>query len=834
MATTPRRIPRMLIAAALFCTLFVLSTAASPAIAAPVDCSRGTNLSFEEPVININWTIIPIPGWATTDTGIEIWQSGFLGAVSPDGAQHAELQGNNNAPDWQDIPTLGGDQIEWSFDHRGRQNDDRVIVRLGSTATQTDEGDFTTGTAGWARYGGTYIVPDGQTTTRFVLDPVDVGSIGNLVDDVAFALTCGISVDSDYTGSTDTDSSGTVTAGDLFHFSYLVTNTGTATLTGVGVAETLGDPVTCDATTLTPGASSLCASSHAVTQGEIDSGVVESNAIASGTDAAGVSVDDTDVTQVPVVAVPEISLVKQGTVDETIVAPSDRTDAGDAIDYTFVVTNDGNVTVTSVAVTDPLIATVTCPGTPLAPGDSHTCTGTYPLTQDDIDRGDVLNTATASANPPAGEPVRADDGTTVTLDQITTLDITKAALSSDYDTVGDTLGYGIVVVNTGNTTLVDVAVADPTADGGVVECSPAQPAALLPGASLPCTATHTVTQADLDHGSVTNTASATAEGKLNGIEASDESDSIVVQGIQHEAISLTKTGMSIPVGDGTFDTTYELTVANSGNVTVHGLRVTDDLEAVFGSGQFTVDGVNSPTLTVNPDYDGATDIDLLDGTNSLAPGTTASIHLDITVDPDGAPRAYTNLATVLAAGIQAPLEATDTTDVAFNVGFNLTIDKSAVASVASGDDVSWTLLIGNTGPSAVLGPVTVTDALDDRLSFVSGSGEGWSCGHTHGTVTCTTADPLAAGASSVITIVTKVDASIGESVPNTASVVSADAANETDPSDNVATASVTVDSLPMTGFETADVAAIAIASILLGLGMLVATKPRRRRGSAVD
>ncbi len=43
--------------------------------------------------------------------------------------------------------------------------------------------------------------------------------------------------------------------------------------------------------------------------------------------------------------------------------------------------------------------------TTLAPQASTTCTGTYTVTQADIDAGSITNTATASGTPPTGPPV---------------------------------------------------------------------------------------------------------------------------------------------------------------------------------------------------------------------------------------------------------------------------------------------------------------------------------------------------------------------------------------------------------------------------------------------
>ncbi|MEZ5093181.1 hypothetical protein [Nocardioides sp.] len=74
--------------------------------------------------------------------------------------------------------------------------------------------------------------------------------------------------------------------------------------------------------------------------------------------------------------------------------------AGDTIDYEFLVTNAGNVTLDSITVDDPMVGTVDCPVTTLAPGADTTCTASYTLTQADVDAGVVDNTATVTGTDP--------------------------------------------------------------------------------------------------------------------------------------------------------------------------------------------------------------------------------------------------------------------------------------------------------------------------------------------------------------------------------------------------------------------------------------------------
>ena len=94
----------------------------------------------------------------------------------------------------------------------------------------------------------------------------------------------------------------------------------------------------------------------------------------------------------------------------------------------------------------------------------------------------------------------------------------KSAAPSTYDHVGQLITYTYEVTNTGNVTVVgQITVTD---DKVTVTCPPT--AALAPGQSVICTATYTVTQADLDAGQIVNTASAS-----NGVVTSPPDTAIV-------------------------------------------------------------------------------------------------------------------------------------------------------------------------------------------------------------------------------------------------------------------------------------------------------------------
>ncbi|MFV8394968.1 DUF7507 domain-containing protein [Corynebacterium hindlerae] len=68
---------------------------------------------------------------------------------------------------------------------------------------------------------------------------------------------------------------------------------------------------------------------------------------------------------------------------------------GETIDYEFVLFNKSGETVTNVAVNDPLIKNVSCPGTTISGQNSMTCKGTLTVSEEDAERGRVVNEATA-------------------------------------------------------------------------------------------------------------------------------------------------------------------------------------------------------------------------------------------------------------------------------------------------------------------------------------------------------------------------------------------------------------------------------------------------------
>ena len=94
----------------------------------------------------------------------------------------------------------------------------------------------------------------------------------------------------------------------------------------------------------------------------------------------------------------------------TVVASSFQsvvTGAGQTLNFDFLVTNDGSVTLDSVGVAQSLAAAsaISCPSSTLASGSAETCTSNYVVTQGDVNVGSVSTTAVATGTPGAGSPV---------------------------------------------------------------------------------------------------------------------------------------------------------------------------------------------------------------------------------------------------------------------------------------------------------------------------------------------------------------------------------------------------------------------------------------------
>jgi uncharacterized repeat protein (TIGR01451 family) len=311
------------------------------------------------------------------------------------------------------------------------------------------------------------------------------------------------------------------------NYTFAVTNTGEVTLHNVTIDDLLpGVNITGTIPLLAPGATDLTSitGTYNVTQADVDAGTdIVTTATASSDEGA----QDTDDATVMIAQTPSIDLVKTGVLDET--DGDGFAQAGDTVTYTFTVTNTGNVTLTNVTLADTVggISISAGPIAPMAPGDvdSSTFTGSYVVTQVDIDAGSFTNTATVRGKDPGNSPVADTDDDVRTFTQGPGLELVKDGAFNDESgdgiaQAGETIGYTFTVTNTGNVTLHEVDITDDVA-GVVLSGNPL--ATLGPAASDPSiTGDYVITQADVDAGTFENCAAPNALGPgdtpVNGAE----------------------------------------------------------------------------------------------------------------------------------------------------------------------------------------------------------------------------------------------------------------------------------------------------------------------------
>ena len=481
-----------------------------------------------------------------------------------------------------------------------------------------------------------------------------------------------------------------IRAGDTIDYTFVVTNTGNVTLNPVEVTDPLV-AVTCPSGSLPPAVSVTCEATYELTQLDVDSGHVANTATASGTPPVGADATATDATDTPISAAPALTLDKQAGVLAANLA-------GATIDYTFLVTNTGNVSLDSVAVEDPVVGTVECPATDLAPSDSTTCTATYTLTQDDVDAGHVANTATASGNSPTDETVTATDETDTPIEAGAAITLDKEAGMPTGSSAGDTIDYVFTVTNSGNVTLSDVGVDDPMV--GAVACPAGR---LAPADTMTCTASYEITQDQVDAGEVVNTATASANPPTGDQVTSEDSTTTTIDSVP--AITLEKAVSDVSGAEAGSTIDYELLVTNTGNVTLHSVSVDDPLigaapgvtcpERVIAPGAATT-CTASYTLS-QEDIDGGEVLNTAVASGTSPTDTEVTAGDSVTTPLDAAPQ----IVLVKRANTAGPIAAGGTVKFSFDV----TNDGNVTLS---GIRVEDSMLTAVTCPVTTLPPRAVT------------------------------------------------------------------------------------------------------------------------------
>jgi hypothetical protein len=448
------------------------------------------------------------------------------------------------------------------------------------------------------------------------------------------------------------------------------------TLHGIALADSRLGAVTCPDPALAPGEFMTCTAEHVTTQADVDAGRIANTADVTGRPPAGPPVTGTDRDTVHAIHAPGIQVGKSS-------SPATFGAAGETISYSYAVTNTGNVTLHRIALTDDRLGAITCPDPTLAPSESMTCTAAYVTRQADVDKGDIENAAIVTGHPPTGPPVTGDDTEAIPAVHQPQIDLVKAAFPVQYGAAGEQITYTYTVTNTGNVTLHDVALTDNRL--GAVTCLTTR---LAPGQSTTCLGYHRTTQADVDAGQIANVAIVTGDPPTGPPVTDGDTDA--VHAVRAPAIAERKTAFPRAYGAPGEKITYTYTVANTGNVTLHGIALTDS----------RIGDVACPATM-------------------LAPGESMTCQAAaVTTQAEVAEGELTNVATVTGDPPTGPPVTdgdTQTVYVIRHPGIAVAKAASPATYDAAGTSITYTYTVVNAG-DVTLHDVTVAD---DRLGPVT-------------------------------------------------------------------------------------------------------------------
>lgn len=331
--------------------------------------------------------------------------------------------------------------------------------------------------------------------------------------------------------------------------------------------------------------------------------------------------------------------------------PADEERVGEVIPYSLTVSNTGNVTVSGIELDDELAAKslkVDWGGNSshtLAPGQSVPASASYAISDTDVDRGIVENTAQAGGKAPNGSSVKSNVAKAAT-----TIEKAEPALAlvktGTEQVTGDDVKPGYEVEfdfeleNTGNTTLKGISVEDVLRGIGDIELDRDELAA---GEKTSGKATYSLTQDDIDAGFVKNSAVAKAKTPTDvDVKSNESSHTVTIVGspslsiekkVDRESVNGTKSELRKT------ELTYSFTVTNTGTTTVSGIEIDDGLK---GLGEIKFGEKKAAPVDTDADGDGTTDgngsTDLDDGATDTASGEddNAGNSADDTDDDDDA------------------------------------------------------------------------------------------------------------------------------------------------------------------------------------------------------
>ena len=530
-----------------------------------------------------------------------------------------------------------------------------------------------------------------------------------------------------------------VYAGQTYLYEIVITNTGPSDAQNVVITDDLPAEVTFE------GASPAC--SHAAGTVTCDLGTLAANerrdflinvrvdsAVVSGT----VGTNDTAVTTTTTIDVGNSTLSDSedttylqdtgGEADLEItksVSPATRIAGDGQFTYVYTVTNNGPAPASAVQVVDAFPREFDFVSATAS--DSSTCnsgstcdlgvmingaTVVITLVVDvpaDAAAGTYTNTAYVGSATTESTYANNEDSVTSTVSNNADLQIRKIANPSPA-TPGEDLEYTLVVTNTGQSNAANVTVSDPLpADFSLDFVLSSQGGC----ASLPCNL-GTLAPNETATIWINGTVNANAAGNLNNTatvtsttSGSGDNDSTSTPLSGGVDLALVKTATpTVYAGE---DIDYNLTVYNQGSADVTNATVTDTLP------------VSVTFSSASPGCSHASGV-VTCGTFNLSAGANTSYTITVTTDDDIVPgSSLENTAIVGSPTPETDVENNqDDADTSILGRADLELDKTAPATVTAGQQIAYTLVITNTGPSTARS-VDVKDLLPTGLTFESAS-----------------------------------------------------------------------------------------------------------------
>lgn len=461
-------------------------------------------------------------------------------------------------------------------------------------------------------------------------------------------------------------------------------------------------------------------------------------------------------------------------VTATKTASAATVEAGKPISYTITVKNDGPSEATLVTVADEVPAAITgvtvdpsddcsvtanlvsCEFANVAAKDTRIITITGTVAADAGDGSTLTNTAQVSCANDECTPSEpsVEVGVIRRADLVTTKE-----LVTDPVVAGEAATWKVTVRNDGPSVATAVQVADTLdarlsyvdadsdnrcdAAGQDVTCVIGT---LNPGSSTVLTIVAKVS-ADAPEGErIANSVTTTSET----VDPDPSCAGCVDPGtptVTTADLVLTKSAAAANVVAGT-NATWTLTLKNNGPSVARDVVVSDPLPAGLS---FVVAGSDARCA--------ATGVTVSCDLGDVAPASTITLTIVTAVDQAIAGgSSITNTATVTSPTTD-PDPSCDGCDatIGIDASADLVMAKKLLTDpLVAGQTAEWELSVRNDGPSAATG-VALSDALDDALSFVSGSSDP-RCSAVGQTVTCV-AGSLDSGASTSFRVITTVDPS---------------------------------------------------------------------------